>query len=121
MPFAPESLDSDTKRTYWFANNGGVLVASAGFMGLALARIGTAVFGLPGPGVWMDWLLFWGFGLCFLGTACMTADVARGGTSLGEGLPDRLERWSLAILSVTSPAAAAVSLLLLALELTGGP
>jgi hypothetical protein len=49
----------------------------------------------------------------------MTVNVVRGQASLGEERPDRLERWSLALLSITSPTAAAVSLLLLTLELTG--
>lgn len=119
MPPVPQSLDGETRRAYWFANNGGVLVASIGFAGLALARSGTAVLGRPQAGIWADWLLFWGFGLCFLGTAYMTVNVARGQASLGEERPDRLERWSLALLSITSPTAAAVSLLLLTLELTG--
>ncbi len=120
MPLVPGSLDRETRRTYWLVNNVGVLVASAGFLGLAFARSGTAVFGLPQPGTWVDWVLFWAFGACLLGTAYITVNVHQGRSALSEvGIPERLERWLLmTLLSITSPFAAVVSLLLLTLELT---
>jgi hypothetical protein len=119
MPLVPGSLDRETRRTYWLVNNVGLLVTSAGFLGLAFARSGTAVFGLLQPGTWVDWVLFWAFGACLLGTAYMTANVHQGRSALSEvSISERLERWLWALLSITSPFAAVVSLLLLTLELT---
>lgn len=102
--------------TLWLIGAVGFLVASVGFAGQALVRLGPAVFSLPTLNqVRPYWWVFWGFLIGTVGWGLQLAAFFRGGLELSQGEPEQAH-WSNRVVAITGVLTALISLGVLGLE-----